>query len=69
MKENPWVSGRNINPFLTSADGFMTAMDTETPSPILNYNFYFIQLLSLKHTHKHTFQHTHNHSHTHSQIN
>ncbi len=73
MKENPWVSGRNINPFLTSADGFMTAMDTDTPSPILNYNFYFIQLLSLSHTHKYiptlTQPLTHTHTHTPKFIN
>ena len=35
MKANPWVSGINSNPFLTSGDEFMTAMDTDTPSPIL----------------------------------
>ena len=64
MKENPWVSGRNINPFLTSADGFMTAMDTETPSPILNYNFYFIQLLSLTQTYIPTHIQPLTHTHT-----
>ncbi len=35
MKPNPWVSGININPFRTSGDGFITAMDTDTPSPSL----------------------------------
>ena len=35
MKANPWVSGININPFRTSGDELMTAMDIDTPSPSL----------------------------------